>query len=706
MSKLIYAASLATFKTKYPDWQTPVSPVYRSVVFTTDGYIVTHGVSMKTNLSSGELNPYGLDFTLAGQTATITLDGVAKSITLPVINLNTGTNDALSVNSSSGVFTINHALGNAGWVGNQTIGPTANSSDSINVPQITFDKYGHYQSVINRTATLNKVKQTLNADANTKYLMFGSSASTTTEELQFAAAIKAVASTGTLYATIFNENGTSLVDKYAIKNHASSAGTYGLGTSANYGHVQLSDSTSSNSSTSSGIAATPKAISDALALAKAHTDGVLAANDAMVFKGSIGTGGTVTVLPFINYQAGWTYRVVTAGTYAGIQCEIGDMIIAVKDGPVSGTVVINADWTVVQTNVDGAVTALTTLTNNQLVIGDSATRAVKTLAAGTNNHVLKMVSGNPTWQEHYTSRAILVNGTSFLADSSKTNLKLAGGTSITLTTGADGLVTISTDAVTTGSINKLGFYNTSAIAGNNKGYFNPSGTAELLSMIFDKGLVANNSGNTLTISHSNNIAAQASGKLGAITYDAHGHITGFTEVTSLKSPNVLTFGVGTSLDTFDGSVAKTLKFVGTGAASASYSSGTVTISAVDTHFTTALHVGPISTKANGVTGDGSTYIKLFDDSTLRNQFKISGSRATSVTSDASGNIIIDSLNSWRNVKAFKLADNVPSEVLSTTVGSADLDFGADFLWDAADDGGKLHIGWAEIDINGNVTYSV
>lgn len=46
----------------------------------------------------------------------------------------------------------------------------------------------------------------------------------------------------------------------APKAHASSATTYGIGTSSNYGHVKLSDSTSSTSAASAGIAATPAAV--------------------------------------------------------------------------------------------------------------------------------------------------------------------------------------------------------------------------------------------------------------------------------------------------------------------------------------------------------------------------------------------------------------------------------------------------------------
>ena len=81
---------------------------------------------------------------------------------------------------------------------------------------------------------------------------------------------------------------------------------------------------------------------------------------AMVFKGTIGAQAaspTVTSLPTNGYKAGWTYRVITAGTYASKTCEVGDLIIAINDGPSTGSSVIDADWTVAQNNIDGAVTS-------------------------------------------------------------------------------------------------------------------------------------------------------------------------------------------------------------------------------------------------------------------------------------------------------------------------------------------------------------
>lgn len=101
----------------------------------------------------------------------------------------------------------------------------------------------------------------------------------------------------------------------------------------------------------------------------AFVNSAFAANDAMVFKGTIGSSGaTVTALPATHKQ-GWTYRVITAGTYAGVACEIGDMIICVTDGTDS----TDSHWTVVQTNIDGAVVGPASSTNNHVAIFNGTT---------------------------------------------------------------------------------------------------------------------------------------------------------------------------------------------------------------------------------------------------------------------------------------------------------------------------------------------
>ena len=88
-------------------------------------------------------------------------------------------------------------------------------------------------------------------------------------------------------------------------------------------------------------------------------DNLLTANDAMVFKGTIGGDAAATIheLP-AEHSAGETYRVYDIkggnnGKYLGNGevCEIGDLIICIKDGTTHSA----GDWTIVQTNIDGAV---------------------------------------------------------------------------------------------------------------------------------------------------------------------------------------------------------------------------------------------------------------------------------------------------------------------------------------------------------------
>ena len=229
----------------------------------------------------------------------------------------------------------------------------------------------------------------------------------------------------------------------------------------------------------------------------------LASNDAMLFKGTLGTGGTVTTVPTNGYQAGWTYRVITAGEYAGQQCEIGDLLIAITDGPATGSSVTNAHWTVAQTNIDGSIYMGTnSLTSGQLLVADgtagkiktsgytiaaptatgdilyaSSTSAYNVLSAGTANQVLTMSGGVPTWAnaQHEVSHlyvtsssgttntsTALTNGNVYLrlfdTTTARETHKIsgAGATTVTTDTSANIIIT-STDTQFTsaGSANAL-----------------------------------------------------------------------------------------------------------------------------------------------------------------------------------------------------------------------------------------------------------
>ena len=83
------------------------------------------------------------------------------------------------------------------------------------------------------------------------------------------------------------------------------------------------------------------------------------ANDAMRFKGTIGLtsinnytiNGVAAEFPSKTAEVGDTYRVVTAGSYAGTYCEVGDLLICIKADATGKTTA----WTVAQTNINGQI---------------------------------------------------------------------------------------------------------------------------------------------------------------------------------------------------------------------------------------------------------------------------------------------------------------------------------------------------------------
>jgi len=130
----------------------------------------------------------------------------------------------------------------------------------------------------------------------------------------------------------------------------------------------LSDGYSIETTLTGGSSSLPRADAVKTYVDNAVTNG-FSLNDAMVFKGTIGAGGTPGTLPTGTISAGWTYRVVATGTYAGVVCEIGDLIIGVADA--AGNV--NSTWTVAQTNIDGAVVGPASSTDNHLALFNGAT---------------------------------------------------------------------------------------------------------------------------------------------------------------------------------------------------------------------------------------------------------------------------------------------------------------------------------------------
>ena len=102
-------------------------------------------------------------------------------------------------------------------------------------------------------------------------------------------------------------------------SHASSATTYGVGTSANYGHLKLSDVTSSTSGTSGGIAATPAAVKAAYDLANtANTTKAPTNHASTATTYGVGTTANYGHVKLSATAAAASAATATAGTANGV----------------------------------------------------------------------------------------------------------------------------------------------------------------------------------------------------------------------------------------------------------------------------------------------------------------------------------------------------------------------------------------------------
>lgn len=128
------------------------------------------------------------------------------------------------------------------------------------------------------------------------------------------------------------------------------------------------------------------------------------ANDAMRFKGTIGLtsdnnyiiNGTQTEFPSKTATVGDTYRVVTTGMYAGIQCEVGDLLICITADS-TGT---NTAWTVAQTNINGQIYHTINGVQKGFYSNDTDTFSIfAPTTAGALGQVLTSRGGNsaPIW---------------------------------------------------------------------------------------------------------------------------------------------------------------------------------------------------------------------------------------------------------------------------------------------------------------------
>lgn len=194
-------------------------------------------------------------------------------------------------------------------------------------------------------------------------------------------------------------------------SHASTATTYGIGTTSTYGHVKLATGDMNGATNTDGVAVSknhthsqyaPKA-SPALTgtpTAPTAADGTnttqiattafvqsavaqgLSVSDAMVYKGTVTLGATSPGGLTVAADKGHTYKVVANGNTKegyvdGVKVEAGDMVICNTDSTAAATSsnysTIAAKWDFVQGNTDGVVVGPASATSGNVVLFDGAT---------------------------------------------------------------------------------------------------------------------------------------------------------------------------------------------------------------------------------------------------------------------------------------------------------------------------------------------
>lgn len=261
---------------------------------------------------------------------------VDKTITI------TGTDGLSGGGNLAESRTISHAV------------PAGAAAKTSGLYKIATDKFGHVTSTAAVTKTDITALGIPATDTNTTYTFQGASNG-----------FKVTPSNGETQTVIVSPN----IKNNVTKTDATTTAGYIPKFNNTTGVIENGYSVQTTLASSSTAIPTAAAVVAAI-------DNKIAVADAMIYKGTLGTDGTVTKVPANGYKVGWTYKVITAGTYAGIKCEVGDMLIAINNGPVSGTTVVNADWTVVQANIDGAVTGPASATAGHIAVFDGATGKV------------------------------------------------------------------------------------------------------------------------------------------------------------------------------------------------------------------------------------------------------------------------------------------------------------------------------------------
>jgi len=246
-------------------------------------------------------------------------------------------------------------------------------------------------------------------------------------------------------------------------SHASTATTYGIGTTSNYGHVKLATGDMNGASNTDGVAVSknhthsqyaPKAspaltgtptaptaadgtnttqIATTAFVQSAVTQG-LAVSDAMVYKGTVTLGASSPGGLTVAADKGHTYKVIANGTTTsgyvdGVKVEAGDMVICNTDSTAAATSsnysTIAAKWDFVQGNTDGVVVGPASATSGNVVLFDGATGKLVKDGGTLGTAAFKNVDTTPT---DNSTNAVTSGGVKTALDGKVSSIKKNGST--------------------------------------------------------------------------------------------------------------------------------------------------------------------------------------------------------------------------------------------------------------------------------------
>ena len=452
-----------------------------------------------------------------------------------------------------------------------------------------------------------------------------------------------------------------------------------------------------------------------LPTSKAVKAAIDALPEPMIFKGTLGTNGTITSLPAAAASnEGYTYKVITDGTYAQQSAKTGDVFISngsswnlipSGDEP-SGTVTNIATGTGL---TGGPITSSGTIshadTSSQASVSNSGRTYIQSITLDGMGHVTGISSATETVTNTDT----------------KVTQRLYSG---------DGIMPLlfaSEQYGYPGNITNIVYRNDSICVRPSDGYmFANRFIGSFEGTLYGSAYVAHQLENTTSVgsetqpvyfkqgvptacSYQLNKTVPSDAVFTDTTYSSKSEANGGTDVSLVttgekynwnrKSNLVLgntsytalagstkyagsstQGGAATSAEKLTntsniGNTNQPVYFTASGVPAAiSYTiNKSVPSNAVftDTHFTTHLYAGS-GTAANAATTNGNTKLTIVDNTTTRNSVTIKGTGGTTVTSDANGVVTINSVDKtskWFNFYSPSKVDNAYYFIISPIGGS-------------------------------------